>query len=88
MAFTARSTLSWQTNTLVYRNTTLATVKAELEQRYGTVINLYHRLDQNWVHESRLPQTKASEWRREIRLRLYLYWDQLQDSLVVRGVEG
>lgn len=88
MQLTARTSLSWQTNTLVYRNTSLTAVKQELEQRYGTAISLYHRLDQQWVHESRLPQTRASEWRREIRLRLFMYWDQLKDSLEIRGVEG
>jgi len=88
MQLTAKNLLSWQTNTLVYRNTSLLAVKEELEQRYGTAISLYHRLDQQWVHESRMPSTRISELRQEIRLRLFMYWDHLKDSLVIRGVEG
>jgi hypothetical protein len=88
MAFAPRPSLSWQTNTLVYRNTSMAHVKQELEQRYGTGISLYHRFDHQWVIDSLLPPSRADELRPEIRLQLFLYWDQWQDSLVIRGVEG
>jgi len=83
----AKSSLTWETGTLVFRNTSLSAVKKLLEKRYGTAIGMYHKLNDFWVHEMRLAAPSASEIRREIRVKLYLYWDQLKDSLTIRGVQ-
>lgn len=82
------SVLSWQTNLLLFRQTSLAAVQQALEQHYGTPISLYHRAGERWVHEQGLSPQQAHAVRPEIRLRLFLYWEPQQDRLVIRGVEG
>ncbi|MEM7372515.1 MAG: hypothetical protein AAF587_28100 [Bacteroidota bacterium] len=81
------SPLSWQTGTLVFRNQSFHEVKQQLESQYGTEILMYHRKQNIWYPFWQYPPGGERHIQPEIRLTLFLYYQEEKDALMVRGIQ-
>lgn len=80
------SSLSWQTGTLVFRNRSFHDVKQQLESQYGTEILMYHRHQNTWYPFWQDSNGSETHIQPEIRITLFLYYEESQDALMVRGI--